>query len=66
PFWEDDVNTVAELMGSDRVIFGSDWPHIEGMPSPLDYVPVLKSFSDRDRQRILLDNVTFLNTRRPA
>lgn len=66
PFWEDDVNTVAELMGSDRVIFGSDWPHIEGMPSPLDYVPVLKSFSDQDRKRILLDNVSFLNTRRPA
>jgi predicted TIM-barrel fold metal-dependent hydrolase len=66
PFWEDDVNTVAELMGTDRVIFGSDWPHIEGMPSPLDYVPVLKSFSDQDRKRILLDNVTFLNTRRSA
>ena len=23
--------------GADRVIFGSDWPHIEGMPQPLDY-----------------------------
>ena len=38
PFWEDDVNEVAALMGADRVIFGSDWPHIEGMPQPLDYV----------------------------
>ena len=25
-------------MGADRVIFGSDWPHIEGMPEPLDNV----------------------------
>ena len=25
-------------MGADRVIFGSDWPHIEGMPEPLDYL----------------------------
>ena len=32
PFWEDDVHEVVELMGADRVIFGSDWPHIEGMP----------------------------------
>ena len=37
PFWEDDVNEIVELMGADRVIFGSDWPHIEGMPRPLDY-----------------------------
>ena len=34
PFWEDDVDEVVELMGADRVIFGSDWPHIEGLPEP--------------------------------
>ncbi len=62
PFWEDDVNEVAELMGADRVLFGSDWPHIEGMPRPLDYLPELKAFDDADRQRILFDNVTELNT----
>ena len=63
PFWEDDVHTVTELMGADRVLFGSDWPHIEGMPRPLDYLPELKAFDDVDRRRILLDNVTELNTR---
>ncbi len=62
PFWEDDVNETAALMGADRVIFGSDWPHIEGMPRPLDYVPELKEFSDADQQRILRDNVRELNT----
>jgi predicted TIM-barrel fold metal-dependent hydrolase len=66
PFWEDDVNEVAEMMGDDRVIFGSDWPHIEGMPSPLDYVVELKSFDDDARRRILHDNVTELNALRPA
>ncbi len=34
PFWEDDVLEIVDLMGADRVIFGSDWPHIEGMPQP--------------------------------
>jgi predicted TIM-barrel fold metal-dependent hydrolase len=62
PFWEDDVHQIVELMGSDRVIFGSDWPHIEGMPRPLDYLPELKAFDDADRKRIMLDNVTELNT----
>ena len=65
PFWEDDVNEIAEVMGTDRVLFGSDWPHIEGMPQPLDYVPELSKFDDAERKQILLDNVTFLNTPRP-
>ena len=63
PFWEDDVDEVVSIMGSDRVLFGSDWPHIEGMPSPLDYLPELKALDDVDRKRILHDNVDALNTR---
>jgi predicted TIM-barrel fold metal-dependent hydrolase len=61
PFWEDDVHEVVELMGDDRVIFGSDWPHIEGMPQPLDYVVELKEFDDPTRRRILHDNAYELN-----
>src|SRR5690606_31755785 len=61
PFWEDDVRETVEHMGADRVIFGSDWPHIEGMPHPLDYLPELKVFTDEDRRRILLDNTLGLN-----
>jgi predicted TIM-barrel fold metal-dependent hydrolase len=66
PFWEDDVHEVAELMGTDRVIFGSDWPHIEGLPQPLDYLVELADFGVEDQKKILLDNVTFLNTPQPA
>lgn len=65
PFWEDDVNKIVEWMGPDRVIFGSDWPHIEGMPSPLDYVVELKELPAEARRRILFDNVAELNVRRP-
>ncbi|GIU90516.1 MAG: amidohydrolase [Acidimicrobiia bacterium] len=62
PFWEDDVHEVVELMGADRVIFGSDWPHIEGMPRPLDYAAELKAFDDDTRRKILRDNARELNT----
>jgi predicted TIM-barrel fold metal-dependent hydrolase len=44
------------------VIFGSDWPHIEGMPLPLDYARELTSFDDAVRLRILRDNARELNT----
>jgi len=66
PFWEDDPNEIAAIMGTDRVLFGSDWPHIEGMPDPLDYLPELSKFSDADRQLIMRDNVRELTKRVPT
>ena len=66
PFWEDDVNEVAHYMGTDRVIFGSDWPHIEGLPAPLDYVGELDRFDEGQKQQIMRDNARLLNTPQPA
>jgi predicted TIM-barrel fold metal-dependent hydrolase len=66
PFWEDDVKEVVELMGAERVIFGSDWPHIEGMPLPLDYAKELVGFDGAVQRRILRDNGRELNELRPA
>ena len=66
PFWEDDVEEVSSIMGTDRVLFGSDWPHIEALPRPIEYAEELKKFDDVDRRRILRDNVSGLNERRPA
>mgnify|MGYP000943716905 CR=1 FL=1 len=66
PFWEDDVEEVVGLMGADRVVFGSDWPHIEAVPNPLDYVVELKRLDEADQRKVLLDNATELNTLRPA
>jgi predicted TIM-barrel fold metal-dependent hydrolase len=66
PFWEDDLATVVEQMGAGRVIFGSDWPHIEALPHPLDYVPDTKVLSSEDRRLVLHDNSVELATLRPA
>jgi predicted TIM-barrel fold metal-dependent hydrolase len=48
------------------VIFGSDWPHIEGMPKPLDYAVEVKHFEPDAQLRIMRDNARELNTRQPA
>jgi predicted TIM-barrel fold metal-dependent hydrolase len=66
PFWEDDPDQVVEIMGPERVIFGSDWPHIEGMPRPLDYVKELQGLDPAAARRVLRDNARELNARRPA
>jgi predicted TIM-barrel fold metal-dependent hydrolase len=65
PFWEDDLASVVEWMGADRVLFGSDWPHIEGLPRPLDYLHEAKVLGAEDRRRVLHDNVRDLSTLRP-
>ncbi|HEX7095337.1 MAG TPA: amidohydrolase family protein, partial [Acidimicrobiales bacterium] len=66
PFWEDDPYEVIDVMGPDRVIFGSDWPHIEGMPQPLDYAVELKELDATTMRKVLRDNVEHLNTPHPA
>jgi len=66
PFWEDDVNEVVEYMGPDRVIFGSDWPHIEGLPQPLDYLDEIAQFAPETQRKILFENTTELTRLAPA
>jgi len=66
PFWEDDVHQVVRAVGAERVIFGSDWPHMEGMPEPLDYAAELADLSDADRRRILRDNALALTDRQSS
>ena len=66
PFWEDDPYEIVDLMGADHVIFGSDWPHIEGMPEPLDYAKEIKNLDDASRRLVMRDNALALTERRPA
>lgn len=65
PFWEDQVDEVIAAVGADRVIFGSDWPHMEGLPEPLDYVREVTHLDRATQRRILADNVGELNELRP-
>ena len=54
-------------MGAERVIFGSDWPHIEGMPRAARLRCASCARFDADAQAaILRDNARELNALRPA
>jgi predicted TIM-barrel fold metal-dependent hydrolase len=66
PFWEDDVHEVVQHMGAERVLFGSDWPHIECIPTPLDYRNEVKDLTAAEQRLILHDNVLELTQLRPA
>ena len=48
---------VAEV-GIEPIVFGSDFPHGEGLALPGEYVArPAGSFSDDDQQRIMRDNL---------
>jgi len=56
PYLEDDLRALAELIGVERILFGSDWPHGEGMAQPLDFAKELSMFGAAEQQRILRAN----------
>jgi predicted TIM-barrel fold metal-dependent hydrolase len=56
PFFEDDVVALSGLIGAERVLAGSDYPHPEGLAEPTEFIEELAGLSDADQQRILVDN----------
>jgi predicted TIM-barrel fold metal-dependent hydrolase len=52
-------------MGADRVILGSDWPHMEGLEQPRDILEELGGIAAADQEKILYGNAAELNERRP-
>ncbi|MCX5737229.1 MAG: amidohydrolase family protein [Proteobacteria bacterium] len=63
---QDRIPEVMEHMGPDHVIYGSDWPHMEGMEHPRDILEELEGISLEDQVKILHRNTAALNERRPA
>jgi predicted TIM-barrel fold metal-dependent hydrolase len=57
PFHEENVPALAEVIGADRVLFGSDYPHAEGLAEPRDFVESLAGMSAADVRRIMRDNL---------
>jgi predicted TIM-barrel fold metal-dependent hydrolase len=57
PFHEEDPTGLVAAIGSDRVVFGSDYPHPEGMSDPLSYVDEIAGLADEDIRRIMGRNM---------
>ena len=57
PFWEDNFVDIARLVGTDRVVFGSDWPHPEGLKDPITYVDDLEGLSQDEIKQIMGGNM---------
>ena len=58
PYYEDDLAALRELVGADRILMGSDWPHAEGLANPTDYIVDLRrtGYSAEDAEKIMRTN----------
>jgi predicted TIM-barrel fold metal-dependent hydrolase len=60
PFWEEDLGALAELIGEEHVLFGSDYPHPEGLADPVSYVNELDGLSEDTVRKIMGGNLAQL------
>jgi predicted TIM-barrel fold metal-dependent hydrolase len=60
PFWEEDYGHLSELLGEDNVLFGSDFPHPEGLGNPVSFVDDLAHHSEERIAKFMGGNLARL------
>jgi predicted TIM-barrel fold metal-dependent hydrolase len=60
PFYEEDVVGLVRAIGPERVLFGSDYPHPEGVADPHEWLKKLDGLDDAAVRMIMRDNAARL------
>ncbi len=60
PFYEDDVEGLADLLGPTQVVFGSDFPHPEGLADPLSFREEISNRTTSEVRQIMRGNARAL------
>jgi predicted TIM-barrel fold metal-dependent hydrolase len=60
--------SLRKLLGDNRIIMGSDFPHVEGLADPASYIKDLENFDFTPQQSrtVMRDNGIELSVRRAA
>jgi predicted TIM-barrel fold metal-dependent hydrolase len=62
PYPEEKIGRILEILPPSSLVFGSDFPHPEGLPDPVTYVGELAELSEEDQRKIMSTNLAeFLN-----
>jgi predicted TIM-barrel fold metal-dependent hydrolase len=57
PFPEENVPRAVEAVGIEPIVFGSDFPHGEGLPDPSSYLGQIATFTEEQQRMIMRSNM---------
>jgi predicted TIM-barrel fold metal-dependent hydrolase len=60
PFYEDAVSHLAKLVGVEHILFGSDWPHAEGLATPLSFLNDIGDLDADATRKVMSSNLKHL------
>ena len=66
PYYEDDIVGLRDAIGADHILFGSDYPHAEGLADPVSFVDDLPGFPKDEVEQIMRHNGYGLVERKAA
>jgi predicted TIM-barrel fold metal-dependent hydrolase len=56
PYYEDPLPELRDEIGAEHMLFGSDFPHGEGLAEPTAFVNDLEGFSPEDIRLVMREN----------
>ena len=60
PYYEDNIRKLIDTIGAERVLFGSDWPHGEGLADPVSFTNELTELTPNEVHRVMRCNAAEL------
>ncbi len=60
PYHEEDIVALTEAIGASQVLFGSDYPHAEGLADPLSFREALAGLPEHDQKLIMGESLASL------
>lgn len=60
PYYEDDLEALKGALGAEHILFGSDWPHAEGLAVPSDFIHDLEGYDPDEVRLVMRDNARAL------
>jgi predicted TIM-barrel fold metal-dependent hydrolase len=65
PFIEDDLMELKDSIPVERILFGSDWPHAEGLSEPLEFLDDFAGYKLDEIEKVFSSNLKGLLEGRP-
>ncbi len=56
PYYEDDLEGLKSDIDASHVLFGSDYPHAEGLAEPTDFIHDLKGYDEDEVRLVMREN----------